>query len=444
MNELAVIIEGVLAGSVRRSAGKVTFAYDDDYAKRRRATPLSTSVPIGTTGHEDAVIAPWIAGLLPDNDDVIRRWARELGVRPNAFDLLATRIGEDCAGAVQFTRLDDVDDLINRPGSVEWLDEADIASLLRELGTDHTSWRGDNGAGHFSLAGAQAKTALLLDGGRWGIPTGAIPTTHIVKPAITGFDDHDLNEHLCLLAARKAGLLAARSSIQTFGDQRAIVIERYDRIRSGGIDTLLRIHQEDFCQALSVDPSLKYEADGGPGVSQMLQHLHAAVPPSEAASASVRILDAVIWNWLIGGTDAHAKNYSLLLTADQVRLAPFYDIASMLPYQHSHIKKLRLAMRIGGSYQLSLDHNPWPRASKMWGVDYDELRARIVALAEIVGDTFRDASTESTAPDLDTRMPLLLTDCVAERASSVTRLMHLSASQALPMEPPEPDLGLTL
>jgi hypothetical protein len=118
----------------------------------------------------------------------------------------------------------------------------------------------------FSLAGAQANTALLFQDGKWGVPAGATPTSHILKPAVAGLDDHDLNEHLCLDAAGKAGLLVARTRISRFGEESAIVAERYDRLQVD--DQVARIHQEDLCQALGVPPSRKYQNEGGQAQSR--------------------------------------------------------------------------------------------------------------------------------------------------------------------------------
>ena len=229
---------------------------------------------------------------------------------------------------------------VRRPGRVErcwsgrdpssWLTEEEVAERLRDLRADTTAWLGRSFTGQFSLAGAQAKTALLQRDGRWGVPSGATPTTHILKPAVAGLDDHDLNEHLCLDAARRAGLIAARTRIERFGEETAVVVTRYDRIATGG--AIRRVHQEDLCQALGIPPTRKYQNEGGPGPVQIVRLLRGAMRPTAAEDAVRRFADALAWNWLIAGTDAHAKNYSLLLAGPEARLAPLYDIASALPY----------------------------------------------------------------------------------------------------------------
>jgi serine/threonine-protein kinase HipA len=236
---LLVILDGVVAGTLTRlRGGRLRFDYDTAYREQPGNTPLSLSMPVQVASHSDQTITPWLWGLLPDNDAVLRRWAREFHVSPSsAFSLLSTRIGEDCAGAVRFAPPDERDRVLNRTGEVMWLTDEQVAGRLRELREDSTSWLGRSFTGQFSLAGAQAKTALLREGSRWGVPAGSIPTTHILKPAVAGFDDHDLNEHLCLDSARRAGRIAARTTIARFTDEGAVVVTRYDRFtdRDGGI-----------------------------------------------------------------------------------------------------------------------------------------------------------------------------------------------------------------
>jgi serine/threonine-protein kinase HipA len=204
-------------------------------------------------------------------------------------------------------------------------------------------------SGQFSLAGAQPKTALLFDGKKWGLPSGRIPTTHILKPGAVELEAHAENEHFCLVLARELGLPAAGSKIVHFEDQVAIAVERYDRVR--GPDAIARVHQEDVCQALGVHPANKYENDGGPGVRAIVDLLReSSGKPSEDVGT---FLDALAYGWIIAATDGHAKNYSLLIGSEgRVRLSPLYDVASALPYDGQRAEKLKLAMKIGGKYRL--------------------------------------------------------------------------------------------
>ena len=336
------------------------------------------------------------------------------------FSLLGTPVGEDCAGAVRITPPQEIDRVLVRPGEVTWLSDDGVAQRLRELRLDSTAWLGESFAGQFSLAGAQAKTALLLKDGRWGVPSGSTPTTHILKPAVAGFDDHDLNEHLCLDAARRAGLIAARTRVAHFGDEAAVVVDRYDRRTVGG--AIVRVHQEDLCQALSVPPSRKYQNEGGPGPVDIAKLLRRVMSPRAADDAVERFADALIWNWLIAGTDAHAKNYSLLLSGDQIRLAPLYDIASSVPYGIQE-KKLRFAMKIGGDDRVFPYRNTWPDAARELGLDTGALVNRVRELAVAVPDAFADAAVAPEVMELGRLLAARLVDLVSARAARCRQLI---------------------
>jgi serine/threonine-protein kinase HipA len=422
MDSLLVILDNTVAGTVvRPPGGRLRFEYADEYQERPGATPLSLSMPIQVRSHASGVITPWLWNLLPDNNAVLERWARQFQVYASSpFSLLATQIGRDCAGAVQFARPEEIDGVLARPGEVTWLTADDVAERLRELREDSTAWLGESFTGQFSLAGAQAKTALLFRDGRWGVPSGSTPTTHILKPAVAGFDDHDLNEHLCLDAARRAGLLAVRTAITRFGEESAVVVDRYDRLFRG--EQILRVHQEDLCQALGIPPSRKYQNEGGPGPADIARFLRRAMPPRAADDAVQRFADALIWNWVIAGTDAHAKNYSLLLADDQVRLAPMYDVASALPYE-VHERKLKLAMKVGGDYRVFLHRNPWLDAARDLGLDGDLLVPRVRQLATLAPDAFADAAQAPDVATLGRPMPARLVDLVADRAARCLRLI---------------------
>jgi serine/threonine-protein kinase HipA len=410
---LTVLLRDRVAGVVTRArGGKLGFDYDDAYRRQEGATPLSLSMPAQVKTHPDRVVTPWMWGLLPDNDAVLARWARRFGVSATSpFGLLASPVGQDCAGAVRFVAPDAVDAALVRPGRIRWLTEDEVAARLQDLRQDATAWLGGDFTGRFSLAGAQAKTALHYHNGRWGLPMGAAATSHILKPAISGFDDHDLNEHLCLRAAALAGLPAARSEVVSFGDETAIQIERYDRLRAGR--ALVRIHQEDACQALGVPPTSKYQSDGGPGPADIAGLFRRTMPARIADAAVRQFADALLWNWVIAGTDAHAKNYSVLLSGSQVRLAPLYDVASALPYG-THERKLRLAMKLGNDYRL-YGQRPatWSALAGQLGLDRDLLVERATLLVAHAPDAFSQAANE--VGPLASNLPARLVDAVAVR-----------------------------
>jgi len=415
VRELVVLIDRAVAGVLTEGADdrRLKFTYEDDYQQRPDPTALSVSMPVALRDHPPAVVEPWLWGLLPDNDAVLARWARHYQVSPSSvFSLLRTPIGLDCAGAVRFVTREGLDDALTTTGDVHWLSTGEVAQRLRELKEDTTAWLGRDFTGQFSLGGAQAKTALYFDGQRWGIPTGALATNTILKPAVSGFDDHDLNEHLCLEAGRRAGLVCVRSRIEQFEDQRAIVIDRYDRQLHN--DQAVRIHQEDLCQALSVHPSRKYQGEGGPAPDQIAKLFRRAIEPVQTEDAVWRFAEALAWNWIIGGTDAHAKNYSLLISGGSVRLAPLYDIASALPYG-SHEKKLRVAMKVGDDDALYNYRNPWPTAAKRLEVDEGRLIDRVGELAKAAPEAFDAVARQEDPASLGRDMPQQLVDLVADR-----------------------------
>ena len=420
-DSLLVLVEDAVAGTLHRLAGgRLRFDYADEYRVTPEATPLSLSMPLAVRSHTERTVTPWLWGLLPDNDAVLARWARHFQVsRATPFSLLATPIGEDCAGAVRFVD-PEMASPSTRAGAVTWLSEDEVAQRLKDLREDSTSWLGRSFTGQFSLAGTQAKTALLFESGRWGVPSGNRATTHIVKPAVAGLDDHDLNEHLCLDVAGRAGLVAVRTKVHQFAGESAVVIERYDRRVLG--DTIIRIHQEDLCQALGHSPFTKYQNEGGPAPRDVGALLRRAMAPRVAEDAISRFVDALIWNWLIAGTDAHAKNYSLLLAGDQVRLAPLYDIASALPYE-THERKLCLAMTIGGDYRVATESNRWPGAARELGLDTDVLVARVRELAHRAPDAFADAARVEDVAALAKPVATRLVDLVAARCERCRRLV---------------------
>lgn len=421
-DRLAIIADGLVMGAIRRDKrSRLTLVYDADWRRAPDAYPLSLSMPLVVAEHEHAKIAPWLWGLLPDNEAILARWGQRFQVSPrNPFALLA-HVGEDCAGAVQIVRPERADTLRTQPaGQVAWLDDKDIAERLRLLRKDQAAWRLARDAGQFSLAGAQPKTALLFENGRWGVPSGRSPTTHILKPPLEAFDGHAENEHVCLALARALGLPAAASQVRQFEGEVAIVVERYDRVRLDG--AIHRLHQEDLCQALGRPPSGKYENEGGPGVVPIVEFLrtHSSRPTDDVWT----FLRALALNWLIGGTDAHAKNYSVLIGAGgRARLAPLYDVASTLPYDFD-IRKLRLAMKIGGRYLLDeISPRQWAALASSVRLDEERVRAECLDLAERLPDTLAGIIETARADGLDKAVLKRLSDALTARAARCRTLL---------------------
>lgn len=402
---------------VRRRDGRCSFRYAEDWRHARGAFPLSLSMPLAAADHGPKVVDAYLWGLLPDNDVILQRWAKTFQVSAaNAFGLIA-HVGNDCAGAVRFVTGEDRDPV--GPSEIEWLSEEDIAARLRDLRNDIAAWRRASDEGHFSLAGAQPKTALLRDGERWGLPAGRTPTTHILKPGIADRDGHAHNEHFCMSLAREAGLAVANSAVMRFEDQVAVVVERYDRRRTD--EGIVRVHQEDMCQALGVHPTRKYQAEGGPSPRDIALFLrqHSHRPADDVAA----FVDALAFSWLIAGTDAHAKNYSLLIgAAGRVRLAPLYDQASLLSYPDFNPHKTKLAMKIGGAYRLrDIGRRQWEKLAIELGLDASEGCARVRAMAEALPDQALAVLKRTNDAGLSHVVLDRLADAIANRARACAR-----------------------
>ncbi|MET4278489.1 MULTISPECIES: type II toxin-antitoxin system HipA family toxin [unclassified Bradyrhizobium] len=422
-SELVALLDAQEIGRVRNDArGRLTFVYDKYWRQAEGAYPLSLSMPLAAEEHGPSAVQAFLWGLLPDNERVLERWARRFQVSARNVFALISHVGEDCAGAVQFVTPDRLEAL--RGGAedkVEWLDETAIAKRLQTLREDHAAWRLPRDTGQFSLAGAQPKTALLLQKGKWGIPSGRIPTTHILKPPTGHFDGHAENEHICLMLARHLGLPVADTQVMHFGKEIAIVIERYDRQFSG--NEIVRVHQEDICQALGILPTMKYQNDGGPSPADVIGLLRTY--STDRVADVDTFVDALGFNWLIAGTDAHAKNYSLLLAGGpHVRLAPLYDIASILPYDDVDLQKIKLAMKIGGDYKLSqISLRDWQKFARETRLDPDKVIAGLIAMAEQLPDIVAAVREQARKDGLDNAIIGRLAEHLIARAGQCRRLL---------------------
>ncbi|HMJ77692.1 MAG TPA: type II toxin-antitoxin system HipA family toxin [Iamia sp.] len=392
-----VIGSDAVADLVSDGHRRLELRYRDPWRAAPGSTPLSVSMPAGPAPYGHATVEPYLWGLFPDDERVVERWAREAGCSTtDVFGLLEAR-GADVAGAARYLGPGDPIDAAD--GGHEPLDEAEVGEVLRRVVHERPAWTTSSEPGRWSLAGAQAKVALARDptSGQWSIPAGATPTTHILKPAFAGFDDIDVDEHLCLATARLVELPAARTTVETFGGQRTLVVERYDR-RLGPDGAFVRIHQEDLCQALGVHPSQKYESDGGPTSRTMARLLWSAV--GDAPLAQVEALcRSIAYDWLVLAPDTHAKNHSLLLSGRQVRLAPMYDVASILPYD-AHPGKVKLAQRVGGEYRVTvIEGRHWERLARDTRVEPGWMRDTVLDLAERLPDAMADAIARSALTD---------------------------------------------
>jgi serine/threonine-protein kinase HipA len=367
--ELTVLLDRHLAGHLVRTADTHTyrFTYAENWLSDPNAYPVSLALPLFAPEYEGIRVRYWLRGLLPDNEARLQEIETEFGVsRDDPYAVLAA-IGEDCVGAVQFAAPQRAAEIMDGRvvSSVEWLDEAAIETLLREVAARGSPHRRIVHTGQFSLPGALGKVALVWDaeGQRWGRPSGLRASTHILKPPVPGVTGHNENEHFCLQLARAVGLPAAASRVIRFGAQSAIVVERYDRSTDAD-GYVRRLHQEDMAQALGLDPALKYASDTGAGIKEIVDLLR-----DYASSDDVDdFIKGVGYAWLTAGTDAHLRNFSLLIEPGvNATLAPLYDVSSALGLaaRGRQMRNLRMAMAVGGHTALDqIGRDAWARETQ--------------------------------------------------------------------------------
>lgn len=342
--KLDVYIHGHLAGKLAQDDhGELSFDYAESWRSNPDAIPLSHSLPLAQRHFNRRACRGFFAGLLPDESkrEVI---GRNLGVSAKNDFALLEQIGGECAGAVTF--IPEGQALPEADAQYRPLTPHELAEKLQAL-PRRPLLAGEDGI-RLSLAGAQDKIAVHVAGDKISLPLKGAPSTHILKPAINRFEGLVFNEALCMNLARAIGLSAASVRIGKVEGIDYLLVERYDRAQDGS--QLRREHQEDFCQALGVAPENKYQAEGGPSIKQCFELVRVA--SSSPVIDLQWLLDAVIFNWLIGNNDAHGKNFSLVYRGEanserQTQLSPLYDLVSTIFYKELSLK---MAMKIGGEY----------------------------------------------------------------------------------------------
>jgi serine/threonine-protein kinase HipA len=315
------------------NAGRLEFEYDPTYVAAG-GPPLSIALPVRAGLFDQRACEPYFGGLLPE-EGVRERIARFLGITANNDFALLERIGGECAGAVTLEPLGN-----SLPTSAvaapSVLTDEQLARLLDELPRRPLLVGGEV---RLSLAGAQDKAAVTLVRENIALPASE-PSTHILKTPIARFEGTVANELLVMRTATRLGLRVAEVQRRVVLGREFLLVTRFDReLRDGRV---VRLHQEDTCQALGRPTRVKYQAEGGPALPELFELLtrHAVRP----AIDRLMLLRATIFNVLIGNADAHAKNFSLLHVPRGVALAPFYDLLSTLVYSDL---SPRYAMKIG-------------------------------------------------------------------------------------------------
>lgn len=322
---------------IQDDGGQMTFKYAASWLGKQEPIALSRSLPLREETFTQKECRGFFGGTLPEEDNrkVI---ARILGISDKNDFAMLEQIGGECAGAISF--LPEDEEIPDDDDRYRDLADAELAKILREL-PRRPLMAGEDGI-RLSLAGAQDKIAVRIDDGKISIPRGSAPSSHVLKPAIDTYEGVVFNEAFCMALARAGGLNAAPVDIGKVEDIDYLLVERYDRIRDGQAN-IQRLHQEDFCQALGIPSEIKYQSEGGPSLVVCFDLIRDA--SSAPALDLIAMLDAVIFNLLIGNHDAHAKNFSLLYMPDRsIRLAPLYDLVSTVYYEELTNK---MAMKIG-------------------------------------------------------------------------------------------------
>jgi serine/threonine-protein kinase HipA len=372
-HEIHVWLFNQPVGALSLVGGRLNFQYRPDWLAQRHAVALSQSLPLVPEPFDDHQCRAFFAGLLPEGN-LRRLIAQQCQVSSQNDFALLSAIGGECAGAITFVPVGHAMDSDEQCG-VEWLYQTQLLALLDEL-PRRPMLAGRDGI-RLSLAGAQDKLPVVFDGRRVGLPKGGQPSTHILKTAIASVEGSVINEGFCLALAQAMGMPAAQAQVLPVDDRHVLLVARYDRLE-GADGRLLRIHQEDFCQALGVVPEMKYQNEGGPDMKACFGLLRNATRPS--ALQVLRLVDAVVFNALIGNHDAHAKNFSLLYAGKIPALAPLYDMLSTAVYEHLTPK---MAMKLGSKCKFTeVQAQHWAEFAQAVGLSWAQTKKRVLRMAQ--------------------------------------------------------------
>ncbi len=409
---LSVRMNGERVGTWTLPAhGPETFTYSSEWLNADGARPISLSMPLGPVGSvfRGPVVTSFFDNLLPESSVIRTRIQMRFGVRSSrAFDLLA-EIGRDCVGAIQLVPEGELPGPVKRIRGTRLTDSGVEKLLAESLGAKHAFGTREDDDFRISLAGMQEKTALLRHRGRWCRPSGATPTTHILKLPIgrapQGIDLSTSveNEWLCASILRAYGIDVASCTMDRFGGYPVLVVERFDRRLSSDKSWIIRVPQEDLCQATGTPATNKYQADGGPGIVSIMRLLLGSTRPDVDRRNFFRTQMAF---WLLCAIDGHAKNFSIFLEAGgSYRLTPIYDVLSAYPVLGKTRGKLspnkvKMAMAVEGRrrhYRWHLmQHRHWEETARRCGAAR-EFPVLVAELLERTPEVVKQVSSEIPA-----------------------------------------------
>jgi serine/threonine-protein kinase HipA len=369
MNDLIVYLNAEKVGSLEQDdSGLLQFSYAEMWLEKPGAMPLSRSLPLQSEAFSGKKARPFFAGILPEEGPRVRI-AEILGIsNTNDFAMLE-RIGGECAGAVSLLPAG-IAPMDPKNARRRQLTDGELQQLVAEL-PDRPLMVGTDGL-RLSLAGAQDKLPVIVHDDGICLPLDDTPSTHILKPEPARFPGLAANEAFCMTLAQAAGIDAPNTEYRLIGETPCILVQRYDRVTDeAGITA--RLHQEDFCQALGFPPERKYQAEGGPLLSDCISLLRdwSTAPVLDIPS----FINGLIFNVLIGNADAHGKNYSLLYSGGERRLSPLYDLVSTLAWP---ALSKNLAMKIGGCKSVNaFTIGDWKKMAMKTGLGWPMLRERM-------------------------------------------------------------------
>ncbi|MDK1378115.1 MULTISPECIES: type II toxin-antitoxin system HipA family toxin [unclassified Sinorhizobium] len=377
--------------------GDISFDYAQAWLEDDSALALSASLPKRAECFTRQECRPFFGGLLPEESQR-EAAAQALGVSPANDYALLDRLGGDVAGALQLlTEGQELAEARSTDHQPAPLDDAGIVRVLEALPV-RPLLAGEGGL-RLSLAGSQSKVPVVLVNGHIALPLAGHATTHIVKPPIARFKATTENEAFAMRLAADIGLDVAPVEPRSVQGRSFLLVARYDRLRAAS-GVVHRIHQEDFCQALGVPPETKYANEGGPTFKECFELLRRV--SARPAGDVLKLLDAAIFNVIIGNADAHGKNFSILYDEQGPRLAPLYDVLSTVAFPEL---SPNMAMRMGKSATLTeMDADSWQAFASEVGVGFPLLRRRIGELCDgmaeravNVAEALVDSSTDPTA-----------------------------------------------
>jgi len=403
-----------LVGALRVDQhGDLSFIYDQAWIEDRARPPISQSLPKRPEPFNRRETRPFFAGLLPEAAQR-EAVAQTLGIsKANDFRLLEA-LGGDVAGALTLWPEGEAPPEAQGLDEAQALDDAKLIEILDIL-PKRPMLAGREGL-RLSLAGAQQKLPVVLVNGRVALPEPGQPTTHILKPPIERFHATTENEAFAMRLAAAVGLKVASVEPRRLADRTFLLIERYDR-DTGADGGVRRVHQEDFCQALGVPPETKYASEGGPGFRVCFDLVRRAC--SAPAPSILRLLDAAIFNTMVGNADAHGKNFSLLYGKEAVDLAPLYDLLCTAAYPEL---SPNLAMRVAKRATIEeFRPDTWERFAEDVGIGAPYTRRRVRTLAQAMSAQAPVIATALTDYDLDAAALASFSDIVRDRAE---RFLH--------------------